>query len=325
MARYSILLLLGMVCAILPKAIIAQPPAPPAAPYDTALFTAIRSGDINSLQKQLDAGSDPNATQNGFSALMIATLAGTPQQMQRLLDRGAKPNYADKDSLTALWFAIPDVEKTVLLLDRGANPNMLSKQQYTPLAKLVNYPGVTGLFQTMIARGADPKQASPDNALVYFAAGTDDTTLLGILLRAGFPANDTVRSGDYPLNQALAFRCFNTLKMLVDHGANVNVALPESFFPSYRGMTALMEAAFEDDEASFFYLLDHGANVNAKSRTGYTVLMYAQTADTDHPEITKALIAHGARITEKAPGGEDAISLAAKKGKTRSLQLLTQH
>jgi len=325
MSRHSILFLLGLLCAALPETTSAQPLLPPSTPYDTALFTAIRSGDLASLQQRLTAGSDANATQNGFSALMVATLAGTPQQMQLLLDRGAKINYADADSITALWLAIPDSAKTVLLLDHAADPNMLSKQKYTPLVKLVNFPGTTNLFHTLVARGADPKSAARDNTLLYLAAGTDDTTLVSMLLHFGFRPNDTVFSGDYPLNQALVFRCFNTLQMLVDQGADVNVGLPRTFFPNYRGITALMQAAFEDDEASFFYLLDHGADVNAKSSTGYTALMYLQTAETDHPSMTKALLAHGAKPMEKTPAGDDAISLAAKKGNTQSLQILKQH
>src|SRR5258708_14257393 len=127
---------------------------------------------------------------------------------------------------------------------------MLSREKYTCLVKVLKFPGAASLFRTLVARGADPKRAARDNTLLYLAAGSDDTTLLGILLQYGFRANDTVLSGDYPLNQALAFRCFNTLKMLIEHGANVNVGLPETFFPHYRGLTALMQAAFEDDEVS---------------------------------------------------------------------------
>jgi len=242
--------------------------------------------------------------------------------MQLLIDHGAKPNYADADSLTALFLAIPDSAKTVLLLDHGADPNLHSKANYSPLVKLVNLPGTTNLFQTMVAKGADPKRAARDNALLYWAAGTDDTTLVSLLLHLGFKANDTIYFGDYPINQALAFRCSHTLKMLVDHGADVNARTPDFFLPSFRGITALMQAALVDDEESFFYLLDHGADVNAKCKTGYTALMMAQLGEIDHPAITKALLAHGARINDKEPGGENAISLAAKKGNTESLRLL---
>jgi ankyrin repeat protein len=85
-----------------------------------------------------------------------------------------------------------------------------------------------------------------------------------------------------------------------------------------------MQAAVADDESSFFCLLEHGADVNAKSRSGYTPLMYVESTEADHPAMTKALLAHGADVKIKSPNGDDAISLAAKKGNTESLQLLRQ-
>src|SRR6202000_2210872 len=98
-----------------------QPAAPPAAPSDTALFRIIRSGDAAALQKKLESGADPNAIDNGQSALMTAALFGSCDEMRLLLDKGANPNYADPDSLTALWLAVPDSAKTALLLGHGAN------------------------------------------------------------------------------------------------------------------------------------------------------------------------------------------------------------
>ena len=252
------------------------PPAAPAQPADTALFRTIRSGDAAALRQQLEHGSDANAVFDGFSALMAAALNGTPEEMLVLLDHGAAVNYANEDRLTALWIAVPDETRTILLLDHGANPNMLSKEHYTPLVKLVNFPGTTPLFQTMVAHGADPKRAARDNSLLYWAAATNDTALVGLLLRYGFRPNDTIALGDYPINSSLSYRGFETLKMLVDNNANVNVALPPTFLTPLTGLTPLMLAALNDDEPSFYYLLSHGADVNAKCRKGYSVLMCAQ-------------------------------------------------
>ncbi|HXO77816.1 MAG TPA: ankyrin repeat domain-containing protein, partial [Puia sp.] len=132
-------------------------------PPDTALFRIIRSGDVTALEQKIAAGADPSATMNGFSALMIATLSGTVEEMQILMEHGAKVNYADEDSITALWLAVPNEAKTLLLLDHGADPNMLSKEHYTPLVKLVSFPGTTPLFKKMVAGGADPKRSARDN------------------------------------------------------------------------------------------------------------------------------------------------------------------
>jgi len=291
-------------------------------PYDTAFFQLIRSGDAAALQKELDKGADPNAVADGQSALMTATLFGSIDEMRLLLNRGAKPNYADPDSLTALWLAVPDSAKTALLIKHGADLNMLSRDHYSALVKLVNFPGTAHLFRQLIDNGADPKKAAPDNMLLYEAASSGDTALLASLLRLGFRPNDTVAFGDYPLNSALTFRTFATVKMLIDSGANVNITVPNNVFPNMRGMTPLMLAANEDDEKSFFYLLDHGADPNARCRKGYTALMFVQLTETDHPAMTQALLDHGADPKQKDTNGDCPYDMAIRKGNVRSAQLL---
>jgi ankyrin repeat protein len=312
-----------LLCGLMPLISLAQAQqAPQQTPPDTALFQIIRSGNAAALQKKMQAGADPNSISEGFSALMVATLTGSPDEMLLLLDHGAKVNYTDPDSLTALWFAIPDSAKTELLLQHGADPSLLSKDHYSPLVKLVNFPGTTGLFRDLVAHGADPQKAAPDNSLLYMAAATGDTDLVGLLLRYGFKPNDTVSYGDYPLNSALGFRTFPTVKMLIDHGADPNCTIPPTELPNTWGMTPLMMAALNDDEPSFNYLLDHGASVNARSTTGYTTLMCLQLADMDHPALTKALLERGADPAIKTRNGDNAYSMASQKGNTVSAQLL---
>jgi ankyrin repeat protein len=290
---------------------------------DSALFRVVRSGEVGGLKQRLDAGADPNASDKGFSVLMAATLCGSVGQMRLLLERGANPNAADEDSITALWLAVPDTAKTSLLLDRGANPALLSKEHYNLLVKLVSFAGTTPLFRRLVARGADPR-GGRDNLVLYNAAGTDDTILVSYLLGLGLRPNDTTFFGDYPINSAVNYRCFATLKLLVEHGANVNVGLPNTVLPNQRGITPLMLAAVGDDEQTFYYLLDHGADIHAKSRTGYTALHFVQMGLTDHPGMTRALLARGADPLEKAIDGNSPRSLSANKGNSLSAQLLNK-
>jgi len=289
------------------------------------LFQIIRSGDVAALEKKIKEGANVNATLNSCSALMSVTLNGSAEQMKLLIDHGANVNYADKDSLTALWYAIPDWDKTVLLIDHGADIQMRSKEGYTVLAKLVNFPGTAKLLQLFIDRGLDPKKCAPDNTLVYEAASSCDTAVLGTLFRSGLKANDTVAFGDYPINSALSFRCYDLVKMLVENGANVNVN-PSGFrLNAFNGVTPLMYAAWTNNKRAFLYLLEKGADPNAKSTMGYTPLMFLQQADTDDPEMTLALIKHGANVHTKAPDGSDALYFAEKRGNSESVAILKQH
>ena len=305
--------------------LFAQPRATGVSDKTAALFQAIRSGSTAELQQQLSNGADVNDSLNSYSALMAATLNGSLEQMKILIAHGAQVNYQSSDGTTALWLAVPDWDKTKLLLDNGADVNH-KIQGYGILVKLAAMPGTIKLFHLLIDKGADLKKSAPDNYLLYNAASSGDTAIVGFLIRSGFNVNDSVAIGDYPINNAEAFRTFATLKMLVDNGANVNVRQWIPFgLDAFKGMTPLMFAAVAHDKPSFLYLLEHGADPNAKNKQGLTPLMLLAQSETDDPEMTLALIKHGAIVPEKAPDGTDALYYAKQKGNTPSVAILEKY
>ena len=101
---------------------LAQPVSPSDSIKNLKLFQVIRTGDTMALKKALAEGVSPNAVLQGYSALMAAALNGSAEEMIILIAAGAQVNYINADSVTALWLAVPDYKKTVLLLDAGANP-----------------------------------------------------------------------------------------------------------------------------------------------------------------------------------------------------------
>ena len=291
----------------------------------TNLFDAIRSGRSDEVNKALANGANANDSLTEYSALMYAALNGTAEQMSILISHGANVNYQNADSITALWLALPDMDKITLLLNHGADINH-KIDGYGILIKLAMIPGTTNIFQFMSARGADPLHSGPDNLLLYNAAATGDTTLLEFLLRLGLKVNDTTSFGEVPINGALQFRSSATLKMLVEHGANVNFQnLYEPSFPAAIGFTPLMNAALFNDRESFLFLLDHGADPNMRNKSGVTALILLQQSDTDDPDMTLALIKHGARVNDKEPDGSDALFFAKQKGNTPTVAILQKY
>lgn len=308
---------------LIPPAPTATPSAQPAA--SPALFKAIRSGDSAALNQQLVAGANPNDSLDGYSALMAATLCGSATQMRQLIDHGANVNYENAQHLTAIWLAVPDRQKSSLLLDHGADPNH-PVEGFTVLTKCASLPGTADLLQMLIRKGADPRKSAPDNYLLYNAALSGDTAVLGLVIRLGFKVNDTIAFGDYPINGAQLFHQFSTVKMLVDSGADVNArSMYFQTLPAMVGFTPLMNAALNADKATILFLLDHGADPNLKSKTGATALMVLQLSETDDPDLTQALLKHGAHPLDKTPDGTDAAGYAAQSGHVKSAEVLKHY
>src|ERR1700759_26185 len=116
--RKSFLLILAT-CSLLAHSAQAQSPDSKTA----TLFQTIRNGDASALSALVADSKTANDSLDGYSALMASTLNGTIEEMKLLIDRGAHVNYANKNGVSALWLAVPSLEKMTLLLEHGANAN----------------------------------------------------------------------------------------------------------------------------------------------------------------------------------------------------------
>ncbi|MEO5592319.1 MAG: ankyrin repeat domain-containing protein [Chitinophagaceae bacterium] len=289
------------------------------------LFQAIRSGEAAPLQAILQAGAHPNGTLNGYSPLMAAALNGTRDAMKILIEHGADVNYFNQDSISAIWLAVPDYDKTDLLINSGANVQQLSREHNNVLVKLAAVPGSAALMRRLIDKGCNVRGSGVANDIMYNAALSGDTAIVGLLIRKGVSVNDTSILGDYPVNAATNYRCFQTLKMLVDNGADVNVSPKHGILPLFAGITPLMWAALSNDKPSFYYLLEHGADAKATSPRGYSTLMFLAMSEADDPDMTLALIKKGVSPAVKAFDETDALHYAMLKGNTKSVEILTKY
>ena len=69
----------------------------------------------------------------------------------------------------------------------------------------------------------------------------------------------------------------DAIKMLLTHGAKVNATEP------YKGQTALMWAAGEGNADAAAMLIEFGGDVKAKSKAGFTPLLFAVHEQSDSP------------------------------------------
>ena len=242
----------------------------------TPLLFASRCGDDQSARLLLAAGADPNdSLPDGTSALVLAAHSGQGAVGVVLLQKGADPN-ALGSGYTALHAAVlrSDLNLVKALLAHGANPNLRitkgtpvrrDSTDFNLLAPLIgSTPYLLAsryveaeLMQTLVAGGADPKITMPNGATsLMLAAGMNP--LSG---RANRRGTAIVNFGRLEPES----RVLEAVAAAVKLGGDVNAA-------NRAGDSALHAAAANGYQTVVQFLVDHGAQLNAKNNRGLTPL-----------------------------------------------------
>lgn len=161
----------------------------------TPLMIAADRGSLLGVERLLDAGADPNATDpDGFTALMVAANRGATPVVERLIGAGADVDARDDEDYTALHFAVMSRSQGAVraLLRAGAEAGARTAKGWTPLHSAAAKGGAD-LVADLLAAGApvDVQDANACTALMGAAdAGSPET--VAALLRAGAdPALET--------------------------------------------------------------------------------------------------------------------------------------
>lgn len=248
-----------------------------------------------SIKILLDAGADVNA-RNAFDVTALMWAVNDLEKVRLLIDHGADVKARSKMGRTALLLAVQDdrgLPAVKLLLGKGAEADTRDFIQTTPLIQAAN----RQIAQLLIERGADVKARN----------------------MAGFTALMTATvAGDA-----------EWARMLLSKGADVNeVSGPVIGPPVKNGAVTLglftpllLSAAYGTPELVKL-LLDAGADVNAKDVRGLTALMLAIGCDHSDPRVVKLLLERGADPKLKSKDGDDAIAWAKRAGSTEALKAL---
>lgn len=119
-------------------------------------------------------------------------------------------------------------------------------------------------FSPLLA--AQPAQPAPAGAALFQAIREGDSAAVRKLLEVGADLQSRNESGDTPLMAAALNADTDVLELLLLAGADVNVT-------NQAGVTALMRAATFEDKTRL--LVEKGAGVEARSRTGNSALILA--------------------------------------------------
>ncbi len=288
---------------------------------NTALFRAIRNGDLAALRAQLAHGADKSARdQRGSTALMYAAAFGAADAVKALLDAGADVNAPNSFEATALVWGAADEAKVHLLVEHGADINARTKLGRSPLMVAAACDGCSEIVRYLLSKGADSKALNERGVgALQLAALAGDAKSVTLLLAAGADAKAADRDGATPLMGALQNCNADAAKALIAKGANVNAALTSAgqvkFGPiQLVGMTPLATAAPYCDAAISRALLDSGGRVNAADVRGLTPLMLAVASESQPTDRVRALLKAGAEVNAKSANSETALDWALKYG-----------
>lgn len=246
----------------------------------TPLLFAAQQGDVDSAKMLLAAGANVNeATPEYGSAIVVAAASGQEPLALFLLDKGADPNLADGNGITALHYAVqrglrlltgyiydaynqqappnmPELAKA--LLAHGANPNARIKKAFTLVpfhTTAATIEGATPFFLAAVASDVGAMRILADGGADPLLMNSEKVTPL--MMAAGGGAKEYLRTDEEQKN------AFEAVKLATELGDDVNAV-------SRLGETALHFAAATGNDASVQFLVDKGAKLDVRDRTGQT-------------------------------------------------------
>ena len=286
----------------------------------TPLMFAAQQGDMDSLRLLLAKGADLNAaTPKHGNVLTVASASGHQALSIFLLEKGADPNSPGDNGVTALHYAI------------AAGLSTMNGLNYDKAYRLVP-PNMPELVKALLAKGADvnaqiiialrlgPDDASTGMGLVgatpfFLAALSGDAELLRVLaahgadprLRAKGKATALMAAagaGRGMTQGTIKYRLGDpaeAVKVVHEVGGDIHAT-------NEAGRTALHAAAFAGEDEVVQFLVDRGADVEAKDNDQQTPWSMAQGISPrlgvrgsygSHPTTAALLLKLGATVRSR--------------------------
>jgi ankyrin repeat protein len=260
----------------------------------TALLLTAREGNLEATKALLASGADVNeAPKDGTTALVVATVRNHTEYAKFLLNQGANPNRGP--GFAPLHWAVGVWDTYLSDFSNGITNEDTEWSAFGGLPKAERLDFVKAL----LAHGADPNtrtQRNPNYGMkvkggngnlvgatpFLIAAQANDVAVMRELLAHGADPNVPTSLDTTPLMVAAGIghlpgmsrsteaNALEAIKLCLELGADINAV-------NKNGDTALHGAAWRQVADSIVqFLVDHGANMDAKNKRGWTPLVIAE-------------------------------------------------
>jgi ankyrin repeat protein len=278
-----------------PDSLAGEKEVPAADPKASRIMDALRHGDRAAFDGMLgDKDAINHSGTEGDTPLMYAALYGGIDSLRKLLDAGADPNLANAVGATPLMWAVEDPTKEKLLLDRGANANAVSDDGRTALRIALSRSDGEAAALLLLKRGA--KLPVTEGSLADAARNEK-------ILRAVIDQGASAKALEGGLSVAAHNGC----------DACIDLLAPLTDKAALRG--ALEEAEYDVSAARVKRLLELGADPNLEEM-GKPLLMWFTTMRAEPVENVRLLLQHGAQVNAKSAEGFTALDYALRQGET---------
>jgi ankyrin repeat protein len=247
-----------------PDALANETELPPIDPKAVAMVDALHEGDLAKFMKFAaeDAKLLNARGPEGSTPFMYAVLYTNAAMLERLLKLGADPNRRNDANATALMWAATEMDKTKVLLSHGADVNARSSDMRTPAMIAARKLGNSAVVKLLLDNGANPNpnpHPSAESSPLVDAASAGDADSVEMLIAKGAEVKPV---GETAIFMAATAACSKCLSLLTAREIDKN---------DYS--LALADIAITGDVNAVKMMLDHGADVNIVDPLGRTPLM----------------------------------------------------
>lgn len=261
---------------------------------DLRLADAVENGDKEAIRTLLREHADVNAPQaDGATAIAWAVQRDDRETADLLIQAGADVNKANDYGITPLWLACRSGNAVMVekLLNAKADPNAAQWTGETPLMQCAKT-GSTEGAKLLLAHGADAnaKENRKNQTALMWAAASKSPEIVQSLVDHGADLHARTKVFDNP--EPFTIACTQDEPCLDGRRDGTSYS-PYVHFPKTNGgFTALLFAAQQGDVESARILLAHGADVSESTPEEGSALVLASASG--HEKLSLFLLDNGA-------------------------------